>query len=221
MATHLALLIIPLALTVQSPGGSISEQAQRALSCGRVIAVSCASPSGPVTLLIATPGTGSTWRVLIPAQQRYLFGSRIENRYEDQRVCVDPATWAAAPTEQATVREPSQLVVADTAPESRGLPDGVYRTCDADVQSPVLVRSIHAQMTAEAMRAEVHGSVVLRGVVDSNGAVTDVRVVQSLEPSLDLASRDAFGQWTFRPARRGAEPIPIAITVEMTFTMRP
>lgn len=45
--------------------------------------------------------------------------------------------------------------------------------------------------------------------------------MQSLEPSLDLASRDAFVQWIFRPARRGAEPVPIAITVETIFTMRP
>jgi outer membrane biosynthesis protein TonB len=44
--------------------------------------------------------------------------------------------------------------------------------------------------------------------------------VQSLEPSLDAAARDAFAQWEFRPATRRGDPVPVAVSVQMAFTTR-
>jgi TonB family protein len=70
------------------------------------------------------------------------------------------------------------------------------------------------------MRAKVRGSVVLMGIVDRDGSVRDVRVVQSLEPSLDAAARQAFAQWEFQPATRGGASVPIAVSVQMAFTTR-
>ena len=57
-------------------------------------------------------------------------------------------------------------------------------------------------------------------IVDRNGAVGDVVIVQSLEPSLDVAARKAFEQWQFRPATRAGEPVPMAVSVQMAFTAR-
>jgi TonB family protein len=81
-----------------------------------------------------------------------------------------------------------------------------------------VTRDVKAQYTADAMRAKVRGSVVLRGIVDISGTVRDVRVEQSLEPSLDVAAREAFAQWEFRPAMRRGQPVAIAISVQMAFT---
>ena len=121
---------------------------------------------------------------------------------------------------RGSVRDPGQLVVTDTTPASMALPDDVYRTCDPDVELPMLVRQVYAHYTAEAMRAKVRGNVFLRGIVDRQGAVRDVRVVQSLEPSLDVAAREAFAQWGFRPATRRGEPVAMAVSVQMAFTIR-
>jgi TonB family protein len=219
MVSRLPFLIIPLALAPQSPSGSrsITDQAARAVSCGQVIDVSCPGPSSPATLLVVGL---STWRIVIPAEERHLFGTRIENRYEDHRVCVEPRAWATAQYERVTVRDPSQIVVEGDTPESIRLPDEVARTCDADVQLPVLVRQIRQQIPTDAMRAKTNGIVMLRGVVDRSGAVRDVRVVRSLEPSLDVEASHAFSQWEFRPGRRNGEPVPMAISVEMTFMVQ-
>jgi TonB family protein len=217
--TRLPFLIIPLALAPQSRSGtrSITDQAARAVSCGQVVDVSCAGPSSPATLVVVGL---STWRIVIPAEQRHLFGTRLEKRYEDHQVCVAPAAWATARYERITVRDPSQIVVEGDTQESNRLPDEISRTCDADVQLPVLVRQIRAHMPADAMRAKTNGIVMLRGVVDRSGTVRDVRVVRSLYPSLDVEASHAFSRWEFRAGRRNGEPVPMAISVEMTFVVR-
>jgi TonB family protein len=186
--------------------------------CGRVVDVSCTSPSSAVTLVLADPPVNSNRRVVIPAEHRHLFGARIEARYDQQLVCV-PAAPASA-SELALVTHPSELVVKGVPVAPIALPDDVARTCDQDVRLPIVTRDVKPQYTADAMRAKVHGSVFLRGVVDRTGTVRDVRVVQSLEPSLDAAAHEAFAQWRFRPATRGGEPVSIAISVQMAFTMR-
>jgi TonB family protein len=222
MTSRQLLLIIPFTLAAHcaSAGASISEQAARSSFCGRVIAVSCEGPSSAVTLQLTDPRGSSSWRVVIPPERRRLFGSRIEDRYDQQLVCVASGAAATARSERVLVRDPGQLVVKDTTQASMALPDDVFRTCDPDVELPVLVRQVYAHFTAEAMRAKVRGSVYLRGIVDRNGAVRDVRVVQALEPSLDVAAREAFAQWEFRPATRRGEPVAMAVGVQMAFTMR-
>jgi TonB family protein len=224
MTSRFVSLIIPLTPAVPSAGtgGShaISAQEARSSFCGRVVAVSCTGPSSAVTLLVAASSGHSNWRVVIPSEYRPLFGSRIEDRYDQQVVCAAPAADATTGSELVLAQDPGQLVVKGPMQASIALPDDVARTCDSEVDLPMPVREVHPQFTADAMRAKVHGSVVLQGIVDRNGAVRDVRVVQSLEPGLDAAARDAFAQWEFRPATRRGEPVAMAVSVQMAFTMR-
>ena len=117
------------------------------------------------------------------------------------------------------VTGPSQIVTTDL-PVLTSLRNEIARTCDPDVTLPTLVREVKPPFTADAMRAKVNGRVFLHGIVDRNGAVGAVVIVQSLEPSLDVAAREAFAQWQFRPATRAGEPVPMAIRVQMSFTAR-
>jgi TonB family protein len=224
MTSRLLSLIIPFAVTVQcvsaGAGYPSASQDARSSSCGRVVAVWCVGPSSAVTLQLADAKESSSWRIVIPSERRRLFGSRIEDRYDQQLVCVAPGSAATARSGQILVRDPTELVVKDTTQAPIARPDDVFRTCDPEVELPVPVRQVHANFTLAAMRAKVHGSVFLEGVVDGNGAVSNVRVVQSLEPSLDAAARDAFAQWEFRPATRRGEPVAMAVSAEMTFVMR-
>ena len=70
------------------------------------------------------------------------------------------------------------------------------------------------------MRAKVRGSVFLRAIVDPKGAVAEVRILRSLEPSLDIAASKALAQWQFQPGTRDGEPVSVAVTVRMAFTTR-
>lgn len=223
MARALPSLFISCALSAAAPlvPYAIAAQEVRSSFCGRVVDVSCTGPSSAATLVLARPESNSNRRVVIPAEHRHLFGAGLEAQYDQQMVCLTsvPAT-AGAVRDPVIVRDPSELVVKGITQPLIALPDNVARTCDPDVQPPVLTRDVKPNYTSDAMRAKVHGSVFLRGVVDRSGTVRDVRVMQSLEPSLDASAREAFAQWQFRPATRSGEPVAIAISVQMAFVLR-
>lgn len=189
--------------------------------CGRVVAVSCTGPSSAVNLLLALPSPGRNVTVVIPPEHRPLFGSRIEDRFDQRQVCVAPPSPAVDGGGQSlTVRSTDRLIVTGDAQAAGSLPDDVYRTCDADVQLPTVLHPVYAQYTSNAMRAKAEGRVVVQGIVDRDGVVHDVRALQGLEPSLDEGAQRALAQWTFRPATHLGQPVAMAITVEMAFTLR-
>lgn len=219
MKSRILLLITPLVFSAHGASpGAVFQEASLSL-CGRVVDVSCTGPSSAVTLLMTSVADTSLLRIVIPPEHRQGFGLRLEDRYDQQLVCVRPPATAPAISALVRVSDPGQLMIND-GQASIPLPDDIARTCDPDVRLPILTRQIAAHYTADAMRAKVRGSVVVRGIVDRNGAVRDVRVVRSLEPSLDDAARSAFAQWEFRPAMRLGEPVAIAVSVQMAFTMR-
>ena len=76
--------------------------------------------------------------------------------------------------------------------------------------------------TSEAMRAKVQGSVWLECIVMPDGSVGEVKVTRSLDPifGLDQEAIKAAKMWRFRPGMRQGEPVPVIITIELTFTLR-
>jgi TonB family protein len=210
---------LPLTMAV-SGFAALSAQEPAPPVCGRVVAVSCTGPSSSVKLLLALPSANINATAVIPAEQRSLFGSRVEDRFDQRHVCVAPASPVPVSNQPLLVRAPDQLVVTGDAQPTRSLPNDVYRTCDPDVQLPITLREVHAQFTSDAMRAKVNGRVVLQGIVDRDGAIRDVLVLQPLEPSLDAEAQRAFAQWVFRPATHMGQSVAMAITVEMVFTLR-
>ena len=102
-----------------------------------------------------------------------------------------------------------------------GTGGGVYRPGNG-VTPPRLVREVKPQYTSNAMRAKVQGSVLLECIVRPDGTVSDVQVLRSLDPTfgLDQEAIRAASQWRFLPGTRLGEPVPVLITIELTFTLR-
>jgi protein TonB len=90
------------------------------------------------------------------------------------------------------------------------------------VTSPRLVREKKPDYTADAMRAKVQGSVLLQCIVLPDGTVGEVTVLRSLDQvfGLDEQAIKAARQWQFIPGQRFGEPVPVYITIELTFTLR-
>jgi protein TonB len=87
---------------------------------------------------------------------------------------------------------------------------------------PTVVRSVKPEYTTEAMRARVQGVVIVRAIVQPDGTVRDVEVVRSLDPvfGLDQAAVRAAARWRFRPALMAGQPVPLAVTIELVFSLR-
>ena len=73
--------------------------------------------------------------------------------------------------------------------------------------------------TAEARSRNIQGKMVLSIVVDANGNVGDVKVMNSLEPSLDDNAVRTVRTWTFKPATRDGVPVAVRVTVEIAFRL--
>ena len=102
-----------------------------------------------------------------------------------------------------------------------GTGGGVYRPGNG-VNNPRVLREVRPQYTSDAMRAKVQGTVLLECVVQKDGTVGDVQVKRSLDPTfgLDQEAIKAAKQWRFFPGTRLGEPVPVLITIELTFTLR-
>jgi TonB family protein len=102
-----------------------------------------------------------------------------------------------------------------------GFGGGAYRP-GSGITLPSVIREVKPAYTADAMRAKVQGSVWLECIVMPDGTVGDVKVTRSLDPifGLDQEAIKAAKQWRFRPGMRQGEPVPVIITIELTFTLR-
>jgi TonB family protein len=102
-----------------------------------------------------------------------------------------------------------------------GFGGGAYRP-GSGITLPSVLREVKPAYTADAMRAKVQGSVWLECIVMPDGSVGDVKVTRSLDPifGLDQEAIKAAKQWRFRPGMRQGEPVPVIITIELTFTLR-
>jgi protein TonB len=87
---------------------------------------------------------------------------------------------------------------------------------------PRIIHEEKPNYTGEAMRAKVQGVVVMEAVVMPDGTVGPVHILRSLDTvfGLDEEAMRTVKQWRFLPGRRGNEPVPVRVAVEMTFTLR-
>jgi TonB family protein len=97
----------------------------------------------------------------------------------------------------------------------------VYRKEDG-VTLPELVREVRPVYTPAAMQARIQGGVVMRAVVEADGSVKDVEVVESLdtEHGLDEQATQALKQCEFKPGLWMGAAVPVLITFETRFTLK-
>lgn len=102
-----------------------------------------------------------------------------------------------------------------------GTGGGAYRP-GAGITLPSVMKEVKPAYTADAMRAKIQGSVWLECIVMPDGSVGEVKVTRSLDPifGLDQEAIKAAKQWRFRPGMRQGSPVPVIITIELTFTLR-
>ena len=101
------------------------------------------------------------------------------------------------------------------------LPPGVVRIGSPGVTIPRVLKEAKPQYTADAMRAKIQGRVVLECVVLTDGTVGDVKVIRSLDATygLDQEAIKAAKQWLFAPGTRNGQPVPVMVSIELTFTL--
>jgi protein TonB len=99
-------------------------------------------------------------------------------------------------------------------------PVTVYDSDAPGVKPPTVVTMVRPQYTREKLDAKIWGNVALTCVVDVDGKVGDVTIVQSLDPVLDQQAIIAARQWRFTPGTKDGKAVPVRVTLELTFSIR-
>jgi protein TonB len=88
------------------------------------------------------------------------------------------------------------------------------------IEPPSLLREVKPDYSEEARRRGIEGDVVMEIVVEANGRVGHVRVLQGLGYGLDERAIAAVRQWTFQPATRRGTAVSVLVEVAMEFKLR-
>ena len=88
-----------------------------------------------------------------------------------------------------------------------------------DIQPPRKIRHVTPVYPHLARTAGKQGTVILEAVIAEDGQVRDVRVLRSIQ-FLDRAAMDAVRQWQFTPTLLNGQPVPVVMTVTVTFELK-
>ena len=87
------------------------------------------------------------------------------------------------------------------------------------IRPPTKVKDVSPIYPSFAQAARVQGIVILEAIIGPDGSVREARVLRSI-PLLDQAALDAVRQWKFTPTLLSGVPVPVVMTVTVTFTLK-
>ncbi len=100
-------------------------------------------------------------------------------------------------------------------------PQAVAFDEDAGMEAPEVAHKVDPRYPKEALKEGASGDVVLDAVIDSNGVVSNVNVIESPHASLSAAAENALRQWRFEPARdKSGQPIDVCFLVTIQFHLK-
>jgi len=90
---------------------------------------------------------------------------------------------------------------------------------EGELVPPTAVQKADPAYPAEAIRGGVEGTVILYAVIHSDGRVSNVRVLRSVDERLDASACTALTHWQFRPATKGGTPVALETVVHIPFAL--
>jgi TonB family protein len=94
---------------------------------------------------------------------------------------------------------------------------GPVRDKDSSIKPPRAMHTPEPKYSKSARAQKIHGIVTVSLIIGTDGHTFDVKVVKSLEPSLDANTIAAAKTWKFVPATKDGRPIAVRMNVEMEF----
>jgi len=109
--------------------------------------------------------------------------------------------------------------VEAAAAAAAAVKDGDLVEVDLADTPPVSVRQVSPQATRIAIQRRVTGTVLLRVLVDENGAPAKVEILRDTSPKVGLgdSSKAALEQWRWKPATKDGHRVKTWIVVQVPF----
>jgi TonB family protein len=85
-----------------------------------------------------------------------------------------------------------------------------------NIKPPVKIKDVKPVYPDMAQSAHVAGAVIVEATIGEDGKVIDAKILRSI-PMLDKAALDAVRQWEYTPTLLNGVPVPVVLTVTITF----
>lgn len=108
----------------------------------------------------------------------------------------------------------ASVALAQTPP-----PAGPPYRVEGDITRPEKISGRPPEYTVEAREARVTGVVIMDTLIDEQGHVKDVKVLQGLPMGLAEAAVKAVEGWKFKPATLDGRPVPVYYTLTVNYTI--
>ena len=89
------------------------------------------------------------------------------------------------------------------------------------IKAPQKIRNVEPRYPADLDAARIGGVVIVELVIDASGDVSDVSVLRSPHPGLELAAVEAVRQWKFTPTLLNCVPVDVRMMVTANFVSQP
>ena len=113
----------------------------------------------------------------------------------------------------------TDMPLPDVAPPPPPPPPKEPIRVGGSIREPQKIRHVAPVYPTIAQRAGVHGTVILEAVIGEDGRVRNLRPLRSVS-LLDEAAMEAVRQWQFTPTLLNGQPVPVVMTVTVTFTLQ-
>ncbi|HLK06316.1 MAG TPA: TonB family protein [Candidatus Angelobacter sp.] len=90
---------------------------------------------------------------------------------------------------------------------------------DPGGEAPRPLSTPEPKYSKSARKQKIEGVVTLSVVIGTDGMAHDVKVVKSLEPTLDANAIAAVKTWKFAPATKDGRPVAVAMRLEVAFKL--
>jgi TonB family protein len=150
--------------------------------------------------------------------------ARLRFSYVFVAAALSAAAWIAFATfplmASSTRQEIPVTVELKPADTTAGEPQVEAYTIGDGVSAPILKSHVHPTYSDAARTARIQGIVLLEGVVETDGTLTNIRVARSLDPDLDRNAVAALKQWRFEPGKRDGLAVPVKLAIEVNFNLK-
>lgn len=86
-----------------------------------------------------------------------------------------------------------------------------------NLSAPAATRKVDPAYPLELMHQNVGGTVILYGVIHTDGTVGNIRVLRSVDEQLDRFASEAIARWQFQPATKNGAPVDVEATFWIPF----
>lgn len=89
------------------------------------------------------------------------------------------------------------------------------------IEPPYPRIKVDPKYVADAARDLIEGEVIVYGIIQESGSITNITLLKSVDDMLDVSAQEALAKWKFEPARKDGKPVAVEALVRIPFRLDP